>query len=312
LTGLTGSALDFERDRSYPPAMRHRRAESSPPQRESDERAAASVASQRNPVILRLRKWIARPERARREGVLVVEGRHAAREALDRGFQPILSLASDPMEGDRRSADLLVVLEARAETSLRVPADLMRRLSSDPSPQGILTVWRRPSFLTSPSDPIPGRRVLGLWGIQDPGNAGSLLRTAAAFGLETALVLPETADPFHPKVVRASAGAAFRMAYASGRTGESGTDVLGRWRDAGWTLLALDPRGHDRLAPGEPLPLPPWLLLAGSEGSGLPGEVLSVCARRFRIPMIDGMDSLGVAAAGAVALFALCSPDLPQ
>ncbi len=130
--------------------------------------------------------------------------------------------------------------------------------------------------------------VLGLWQISDPGNVGTLLRTADAFGAGVSLS-PECADPLAPRALRASAGAIFRVPLVG-------------WDELPARKVALV--AHD----GEPIvtaPLePPLAFLLGSEREGLPEELVTQC-HKVSIPTPGDAESLNVAAAGAIALYEL-------
>jgi RNA methyltransferase, TrmH family len=130
--------------------------------------------------------------------------------------------------------------------------------------------------------------VLALWQVSDPGNVGTLLRTADAFGAGVSLS-PECADPTGPRALRASAGAIFRV------------PLMG-WDDLPERKVTLVAHG------GEPLAAasldPPLALLLGSERGGLPGALVTDC-HKVTIPLPGEAESLNVAAAGAVALYEL-------
>jgi RNA methyltransferase, TrmH family len=141
-----------------------------------------------------------------------------------------------------------------------------------------------------PKGPLP-RRVVGAWGIQDPGNLGALLRAAAAFGFQEALLGPGCADPFHPRCLRGSMGAAFLLSLR-----RCATVPL----DAG-TWYALD------AAPGS-IPLAaadlsgPLRLLVGNEGHGWAQVELPPEVRRLAIPT-QGVESLNAAGAAAIVCY---------
>ena len=147
----------------------------------------------------------------------------------------------------------------------------------------VLAVYRR--------DDLPsGTRevVLALWRVADPGNVGTLLRTADAFGAALALA-PGCADPLGPRALRASAGAIFRV-------------PLVPWNHLPQRCVALVAHG------GEPLRevdlTPPLALLVGAERGGLPNELVTPC-HKVSIELPGGAESLNVAAAGAIALYEL-------
>ncbi|MDR3671955.1 MAG: RNA methyltransferase [Holophaga sp.] len=141
-----------------------------------------------------------------------------------------------------------------------------------------------------PEGPLADR-VIVPWGIQDPGNLGAILRSAAAFGFQEALLGPLCADPFAPKALRGSMGAAFLMPLR--RTGELVLDA-GRW-------YALD--GAPGALPLAQAPLdPPLRILVGNEGHGWQGSQLPAAVRRVAIPT-QGVESLNAAVAAGIACF---------
>jgi len=139
-----------------------------------------------------------------------------------------------------------------------------------------------------------------LHGLQDPTNAGSLIRSALAAGLTGAATTAGTVDPFHPRAIRAAMGACFRLPLCADAPVETLWEGL---RRGGYRLLSLDPRGDTPLS--DVRLLGPTALLLGREGSGLDAQARSICSASIRIPMASGVESLGVAAAGAVVFYAL-------
>lgn len=152
----------------------------------------------------------------------------------------------------------------------------------------------------------PLRRLLVLEGIQDPGNLGTLLRTATALGWDGAFLLPGCCDPFNDKALRASRGASFRLPWATGTWGDLERVVATR------SLVCIAAEPDDRSGAKD---LPESLasavcLVLGAEGQGLSHEALSRCVP-VAIPMPGQMESLNVAIAGSILMFAL-SPGMPQ
>lgn len=139
-----------------------------------------------------------------------------------------------------------------------------------------------------PQGPLPAR-VIGAWGIQDPGNLGALLRAAAAFGFLEALLGPGTADPFHPKALRGSMGAAFLLPLR--RCAELPLDG-GHWYalDAAPGALSLEEADLSD----------PLRLIVGNEGHGWAQVKVPELVRRLAIPMV-GVESLNAAVAAGVA-----------
>lgn len=141
-----------------------------------------------------------------------------------------------------------------------------------------------------PAGPL-APRVIGAWGIQDPGNLGAMLRAAAAFGFQEALLGPGCADPFHPKALRGSMGAAFLMPLR--RVATLAPDQ-GRW-------YALD-GGPGALPMAEADLSEPLRLWVGNEGHGWQGVALPEGVQRLAIP-IQGVESLNAAVAAGIACY---------
>jgi TrmH family RNA methyltransferase len=164
-----------------------------------------------------------------------------------------------------------------------VVPELLASVSTLPHPARVIGVYRRDDL---PRDPRPV--CLGLWHVADPGNVGTLVRTADAFGACVALS-GGCADPLGPKALRASMGAVFRVPIVP-------------WDDVPGTRVALVAHGGTPLAE---LPLePPLTFLLGAERAGLPAELVTQC-HKATIELPGGAESLNVAAAGAIALYEL-------
>jgi len=148
-----------------------------------------------------------------------------------------------------------------------------------------------------------GTRVLALDRVQDPGNLGTLLRTAAAFGWDAVYLLPGCCDPFNDKALRASRGAAFKLALAGGDV--EGLRGVAREHQLAMVAAAVAPGGGTgRGGGGRARGL---CLVMGSEGQGLSEEVAAAC-QPVEIPMSGDMESLNVGVAGGILMFALGAP----
>lgn len=162
--------------------------------------------------------------------------------------------------------------------------ELLAGVSDLPHPARVIGVYRRADL------PREAREVtLALWRVGDPGNVGTLIRTADAFGAAVALS-DGCADPTGPKALRASAGAIFRVPLLS-------------WEDAPGQRVALVARSGVPLAELELEP--PLTFLLGSERAGLPEELVAQCHKVAMIPLAGAAESLNVASAGAIALYEL-------
>jgi TrmH family RNA methyltransferase len=172
------------------------------------------------------------------------------------------------------------------------------------TPQGIVAVCRQlhHTDLSAVLDGSP-RLVAVLAGIADPGNAGTVLRTADAAGASAVVFTEGSVDPYNGKCVRASAGSLFHVDIVRGGSPE---DTVRALRGAGLTVLAADAHGTadlDELADGQDLRASTaWLF--GSEAHGLPGQVAALADARVRVALHGLAESLNLAAAAAVCLYA--------
>lgn len=176
-----------------------------------------------------------------------------------------------------------------------VPEDLLKSLSTTETPQGVLFLCRTPSTAL-PHQLEPGRYLV-LDGVQDPGNLGTVWRSADAFGADGLILVNRCADPWSPKTVRASMGACFRLpvwetdlAALSDKLSGSGVPLY---------ATALREDTEDVRA----VDLARCAVVIGSEGRGVSEETLARCAKTLKIPMRERCESLNAAVAAAVVLW---------
>ena len=246
------------------------------------------VTSRENPLLGRVRKLSRNPAAYRREGVFWIEGEHLCSAFAGRGFRPAQALVS---EAAWNRAPLRALAET-AEHTIRVPDALFASTSDLPSAAGLgfLVPWPGSSSL----DPTAASVVLDR--VQDAGNVGSILRSAAALGFGQVIALQGTAALWSPKVLRAGMGAHFGLRLVESAT----VDHL-----SALALPLLATSSHAELALDDAsLPFPcAWVF--GHEGQGVDAEVLARCAQVLRIPQPGGEESLNVAAAAAICLYAV-------
>ena len=178
---------------------------------------------------------------------------------------------------------------------VEVPEDVMKTISPMEAPQGALFLAKICGE-TAPEG-LSGGRYLALEGVQDPGNVGTILRTADAFGADGLFLLPGCADLYNPKTVRASMGAIFRLPVWS-----CGLEEMSRLA-AGAGLPVLGTALREDTVDVKDVDLRRAVVLVGSEGKGLSAESLGYCGRTVRIPMRERCESLNAAAAAAVVLW---------
>jgi TrmH family RNA methyltransferase len=195
-------------------------------------------------------------------------------------FKPSLWLRLEQTEPHALETNLGVETLVLGEALMRELAD-----AGSPPEHALLV-----DLTGEPTGPL-APRVIGAWGIQDPGNLGAILRSAAAFGFSEALLGPGCTDPFHPKALRGSMGAAFLLPI---RRMETLKPDGGRW-------FALD-GGPGAVAMAEADLSEPLRLLVGNEGHGWQGVDLPEGVARLAIP-IQGVESLNAAVAAGIACF---------
>lgn len=256
-----------------------------------------------NPRVITLRRLLGR-RRARLEaGAFVIEGPLALTEAIV-AAAPLREVYVDDAAARSAPPDsaLGVGLAAAREAGVPVTelgAGVLQRVSDTVTSQDVLAVVeRRPvpiEALVAADGP-----VVVLAGVGDPGNAGTVVRTAEAAGAAGVLFCFDAVDPFGPKTVRAAAGSLFRILVAENPTASSAT-ALEALRAGGRELIGTEARGGVDLDRRDLTA--PFALVLGSEARGLPAELETMLDSTVTIPMAGSVESLNVAVAAAVVLF---------
>jgi TrmH family RNA methyltransferase len=231
------------------------------------------ITSAANPRLKLVRKLSARRQRDKL-GLFVCEGEDLVGAGLDAGLEPVEAL----VDSERPA---LVDRLPRAEA---VAPELMTELSRLAHPARVIAIFRRADLPRGVEPPIG----LALWHVGDPGNVGTLVRTADALGPAFVALSPGCADPTSPKALRASMGAVFRVPLAG-------------FDEAPGPRIGLVPRGGRPLAELEAGERATFVL--GAERNGLPEDVAASCDALVSIPLSEGAESLNVAVAGAIALY---------
>ncbi len=251
---------------------------------------AEAVTSPANPLLKEVRRAIARGARTR-EGCCVAETFHLLEEALRSGCALDAVLAAE----SARSA-VEARLRRRPGTRLVVLADaLFRSLSDTEAAQGVMALVRPPDWEVGQL--FAGQPLLVVVdGIQDPGNAGAIVRAAEAFGATGLMFLKGTVSPYNPKAVRASAGSVFRVPLVAGlEAGPARAAIEGHGLD----VYAAAPSGAKDV--GQASLTHGCAFVIGSEGRGVSPE-WSAGAAGLRIPT-SGVESLNAATAAAILLY---------
>jgi len=253
-----------------------------------------------HPLLKRIRALRRDTDLRRSEGVVLVEGVRVVETALAARAALEVAVVSDRLDVSERGRRLRRGLEG-ACIRVEIASDAVLDAAQDarsPQPVVALARWRPADGPGLIENSAADCLVLAAVGIQDPGNLGTLIRTADAAGVSWFAAAGAGVDPAHPRTVRATAGSLFRLPVT-------------RWDDPVSLVRALRGRKVRTLASaagaGTPYPRVDWTrptaLFVGGEGSGLPAEVAAALDGRVTIPMRAGVESLSVGAAAAVLLF---------
>jgi TrmH family RNA methyltransferase len=253
------------------------------------------ITSTANPLLKIFRHALA--EGVTREGWLAVEGPRALEEGL--AAAPNVTVQS-VLAGETAAEKFRALLDRLPqETEITLVADgLFARVAATPSPQGIAAlVELKPQSL----DAILSRRdvlLLVACGLQDPGNLGTMMRSAQALGATALLTLKETVSPFNPKAMRSSAGAVFHLPVFAGLEGPA---LFVRLRAAGVRIVATDRESPQALHQSDLKGSLAFLI--GKEASGLPKEITRHADLHLSVPIRPGMDSINAATAAGIFLY---------
>ncbi len=231
------------------------------------------------------------------EGAFIVEGVHAVRDLLTRYPEQILTVVMAEgyllKEGEH---DRLVGLPVSVQQYF-CPDSQFSKLSDLEAPQGILAVARQPTWDEAAILRLP--TVMGIFGeqLQDPANVGAIIRTAAALNVSALWLTPESADIYHPKVVRSTSGALLALPIFFTK------DVSGLIQQ-GCQIFTAEVAGGGTVLIDEIRQVPRKLVFAvGNESRGLSSQIRTQATTRFTIPLSRDVESLNVAATVAIATF---------
>ncbi|WP_245944028.1 TrmH family RNA methyltransferase [Acuticoccus kandeliae] len=257
------------------------------------------VTSTANPIIKAARALHQRKARAE-SGLFLAEGHKLILDALEVGWKPEMIIALEP-DGDTPVAQLAAKVRAMGGDVIFTNAAVMEKLARRDNPQTVMGVFEQH---LAPLDTMRAGTIVALEGPRDPGNVGTIIRTADAVGASGIVLIGNAADPFGVEAVRATMGSLFHMPIA--KTDMAGFEAfLDRWPGAviGTHLGgATDIRS---LKPREP-----QILLMGTEQSGLTDALAGRCTDLVKIPMAGKADSFNLAIATAIALYEIRRPFL--
>ena len=246
------------------------------------------ITSSQNPKLKLVHALMGRAKERREANAFVVEGVRLLEEAVNADWKFQFALYSDGLSD--RGRELVDKLKAHQIDTEEVAGDLLQKLSDTETPQGVLAVIEYDDI------PLPDSLnfVLIPDQIRDPGNLGTLLRTAAATSVQAILLPPETTDPFAPKVLRSGMGAHFRLPIHSMLWDEIEATTKG---------MQVHLADMDGTACWETDLRQPLALIIGGEAEGASEEGRKLATQKISIPMAGNVESLNAGVAGSVLMF---------
>ena len=251
------------------------------------------ITSRSNPVIKRLLS-LESPHARRKTGTFLIEGPKFIHDALTAGAEIVTLVVSERYseEMPRPGPDVKF---------LRVSSKLLKNLSDTASPQGLIAEAKR-RWLKLGELVSSGKHLLIAWGVQDPGNVGTMVRSSEAFGLGGSILGAESADPFSPKSVRASAGTVLYHPLAAVK---ALSELVGKLRGSGYAThwTGAKAKTHLREVPRGQL----LAVFIGSEGGGFTEKDREIIGAGLRIHTRREVDSLNAGVAGSIVAYELAA-----
>ena len=239
------------------------------------------IESRANERVKEARKLLQRKER-KESGQHLIEGEKLVREAITSGARVVSCFVEEGYAFSPPESAMTHI----------VTRSVLESLCESQTPQGVVAVVETPSF--NPPAVYPSGLVVVLDGVQDPGNVGTILRSADAFGTVGVLLSPSCADPYAPKTLRAAMGSSYHLPVWQGEL----SPEITRMKQAGFTALCGDLHGSETL----PKLAANVALVIGSEGNGVSAEVLALC-EGYRLTMRGRAESLNASVAAGVLLY---------
>lgn len=252
------------------------------------------IVSPANPVIKMLKSLQARKGRSE-TGLFLAEGARLAAEAADLGVWPDYLALSEAALARPAGATLADRAAQNGSKVFVTGEDLLSQIARKDNPQTVIAAYRQLPLSLDRLDPRAARIWIGLEAVRDPGNLGTIIRTADAIGAGGVILIGQTCDPFSVETVRATMGAIFAVPLA-----RAALEEIAAWRGglkmAGASLRATARHDATPLEPG-------LILLMGNEQAGLTPQAEAACDSLVRIPMRGRADSLNLAVSTAVLAY---------
>ena len=270
---------------------------------------APHITSRQNQIIRRAAALAGSADRRREEKLFLCEGARLCEDAARSGLR-IAQCFFTPQAEKRYEKYLKAVWPVCGE-AYRVEEHVAQLLSSTKSPQGVFCVCEWPPALRQEAllGFSPQRSCVVLENLQDPGNLGTVLRTAEALGISRVFLLGDCCDPLSPKVLRASMGAVFRVSVGTERSPQRLRELLHKY---GYRLHAAVPDGSARRVTDIDFSHGLHAVFIGNEGNGLTEETVGLCGDRVTIPMPGRAESLNASCAATILMWEMARGTKPE
>lgn len=259
------------------------------------------ISSRQNKIVKEAAALVKDGAKRRAEGRFVCEGARLCRDAVLSDIAVEICFYTE--QAAQKYSEYLRPVLAAARESYIVEEHVGALLSSTKSSQGVFCVCALPKTMRGVIGCEPMGNCLVLENLQDPGNLGTVLRTAEALGVGQIILLGECCDAFSPKVLRASMGAVFRLGLIEERSPEKLCSVLKR---VGYRLCAAVPAADAVPITQVDFSRGLHAIFIGNEGNGLTAETIALCHDKITIPMAGRAESLNASAAANILLWEMC------
>lgn len=255
-----------------------------------------TITSRQNKIVREAAALLSSTEERRSRREFLCEGARLCQDAARSGVKILRCFFTE--EAREKYAFYVEQVLAVSEESYLVADHVAQLLASTKHSQGVFCQCRWPKSMIEnhPS----ARRCVVLENLQDPGNLGTILRTAEALGFQQVWLLGDCCDPLSPKALRASMGATFRVGIVVEPSREK---LCGGLKSQGYTLLASVPDSAAQAVTRVDFSQGKWAIFIGNEGSGLTEETIALCHQRVTIPMTGRAESLNASAAATILLW---------
>ena len=261
------------------------------------------ITSRDNRLIKEYRRLTEDARFRRESGRFAIEGVRLCADAVRSGVVVEAAFLTD--RAAELYAEQTVEITAVAKAVYTVPESLARYVADTASPQGVFCIAVRPAA-EAPLALLPRGRYAALETVQDPGNLGTMIRTAEAFGLDGLLLSDGCCDPYSPKVLRAAMGGVFRLPlYAAGDLCEALPRLNGQGFSTAACVVDADATPVQAAGLGEGC-----VAVIGNEGNGLRRETVAVCTHRVTIPMDGRAESLNASMAAGIVFWEMARKDV--